>query len=108
LIDTEHFIIEPIKGYSYPAKLFYECYNLLKDVIGAIKIYPNKCQTCNTILTCNKCKRDSIMTLKGVNAQDILHLLIAKSLNCTYFYTMDKWFKEIKNKITKPKIEILE
>lgn len=94
--DTKHFSIEE-PGQTYTGELFRNCLDLIANSFGTFRVFGYYCSICNNQLSCHKCKSDSEIVYKGLNAPDLIHILISINLGCQQFYTMDKYFSQIKN-----------
>ena len=68
---------------AYYVRVDRDLFHLLETKIGKI-----------IKIRCN-CGKSDILFYKGLNAADILHISVAKSLYTDYFITFDKDFKEI-------------
>ena len=96
--DTEHFSIEE-PGQTYSGDMFRNCLDLIASSFGTFRVYSYYCSLCNEQMSCHKCKSDSKIVYKSLNAPDLMHILISINLGCKRFFTMDKYFDIIRNKI---------
>lgn len=96
--DTKHFYFEE-PGQSYPEDMFRNCLDLIVGSFGTFRVYGYYCLSCNEQLSCSKCKSDSKIVYKGLNAPDLIHILISIKLGCQQFFTMDKYFSTIQDKM---------
>lgn len=92
--DPEHFKVEKPKT-SYSEKIFSEGLRILSDGFGEFRVFRYRCPKCDSYLECEKCGSYCEIVYKSINAPDITHVLISKSLGCEYFLTMDKYFSKI-------------
>ena len=105
--DSQHFIFEPDTS-VYPGEMFSRGLQILLSTTGLLRVFRFRCQKCNSYIRCSRCKVNSEIVYKEINAPDLIHLYIAEILQCEQFFTMDKYFANIPEKSRRIKIEVLE
>jgi len=92
---------------SYSEKIFSKGLKILSQNLGIFRVFGYKCRRCDSRMECDNCGVNSEIVYKSVNAPDVTHVLVSDSVQCDYFFTMDKYFGNIPKEEFKTKIIIL-
>lgn len=103
--DPKHFVLET-EQQTYSVTLFQEGLNILMTTFGDLRVFRYRCRMCDNYLNCYRCRTNSEIAYKAVNALDLTHISIAHTLGCSRFLTMDKYFNKIADRVP-IKIEVL-
>lgn len=82
--------------------LLYSTFAILSNTRGSVK-FRNVCRECGT-----KRSYNFLAVHKIVSSIDIIHVLLAKELQCTEFVTLDRSFEELRKHMKPLKIKILK
>lgn len=104
--NPDHFRINAPET-PYSEEIFSKGLRILSQNLGIFRVFRYRCRKCESYMKCGNCGINSAIVYKSVNAPDVTHALISDSIQCDYFFTMDKGFGNIPQEDFKTKIIVL-
>lgn len=104
--NPDHFKIKTTET-PYSEKIFSKGLKILSQNLGIFRVFRYRCRKCGSYMKCGNCGINSEIVYKSINAPDVTHALISDSIQCDYFFTMDKYFGNVPKDEFKTKIIVL-